>query len=407
MFIADLHIHSKYSRATSRDMDLEHLAQSARQKGINLLGTGDFTHPLWLAELKQKLQPAEPGLFLYAGLRFILTAEICNIFESRGSIKRIHNLVFLPALESADRLARKLGSYGSVTVDGRPMLQLSADDLAGIVRDIDPDGFLVPAHIWTPHFSLFGSNSGFDRLADCFPKRHGEIFAVETGLSSDPEMNWRLSALDGLALGSNSDAHSPAKIGREVNVFSQPLDYHQLRQVLAEKDDRRFLYTVEYFPEEGKYHYDGHRLCKTALAPEASRRLNNLCPVCGRKVTVGVLHRVLDLADRPEGGRPERAIPFRRMIPLDQIIAFALGKTVDSPAVRDSYQKIIRSLGTEFEILLTIPEADIRAQAEPRLADAVISVRAGRVKVEPGYDGEFGRIEIFPEAAAPQQSTLF
>ncbi|MCX5641760.1 MAG: endonuclease Q family protein [Candidatus Omnitrophica bacterium] len=405
-FIADFHIHSKYSRATSPEMDLEHLVQAARAKGISLIGTGDFTHPVWFQELKKKLQPVAEGIYAYRGLRFILTVEVCNIFPSHNSIKRIHNVVFLPNLESVERLSLKLALYGNLASDGRPMLQLSADDLVGLVKDAAEFGFVVPAHIWTPHFSLFGSKSGFDRIEDCFPKRRAEIFALETGLSSDPAMNWRLSCLDGYSLISNSDAHSPAKIGREVNVFREALDYCELFNVLKKKDRKKFLGTVEYFPEEGKYHYDGHRSCKSSLSPEKAIARKNLCPVCGRKITVGVLHRVCDLADRPEGTIPKNSIPFQRMVPLDQIIAFVLKRPVDSPVVKEKYQTLIQDLAPEFEILLSLPESEIERKAEPEIAAAIISVRRGRVKVEPGYDGEFGKVEIMPESSV-KQARLF
>ena len=387
-------------------MDLEHLVRSAREKGISLIGTGDFTHPVWFRELKKKLQLVEDGIYAYQGLRFILTAEVCNIFSGCNSIKRIHNVIFLPDMEAAQRLSSKLADYGRLGSDGRPMLQLSADDLIGWVKDVAEFGFVVPAHIWTPHFSLFGSNSGFNRIEDCFPKRLSEVFALETGLSSDPAMNWRLSGLDAYSLISNSDAHSPAKIGREVNVFSEALNYREIFDVLKTKDRKKFLYTVEYFPEEGKYHYDGHRFCKSSLPPEKAIANKNLCPVCGRKVTVGVLHRVCELADRPEGTVPENSIPFKRMVPLDQIIAFVLKRPVDSPLVKEKYQRLIQNLAPEFEILLSLSESEIESKAEPEIADAIISVRRGRVKVEPGYDGEFGKVEIVQESA-PIQATLF
>jgi len=406
MYIADFHIHSRYSRATSPQMDVEHLAQSAREKGIDLVGTGDFTHPAWFAELKSKLKPAEIGIYACGNTRFILTAEVCNIFTAKGSVKKIHNVIFMPTLESAYRLSLKLAAYGSLNSDGRPILSLSADDLVKIVKEASTDGFVVPAHIWTPHFSLFGSNSGFDRIADCFPTTLKEIFGLETGLSSDPAMNWRLSGLDQYALISNSDAHSPAKLGREVNVFSRPLNYPEIVETLKTKDKNRFLYTVEYFPEEGKYHYDGHRLCKVSLKPEDALAKNNLCPACGRRITVGVLHRVMDLADRPEGVVPDNGIPYRNMVPLDQILGFLLKKPVDSPLVKEKYRKLIKTLGPEFVILLQLTESDIRAQTEPEIADAILAVRNGQVKVEPGYDGEFGKVEIALDSSA-KQATLF
>ncbi len=409
MYIADLHIHSLYSRATSRQMDLEYLVKAAREKGISLLGTGDFTHPAWFARLREKLQPVEEGIFALDRVHFILTAEVCNIFPAgaENKIRKIHNVVFLPTLKAAEILSGELARYGNLSADGRPLLQMPADELVSLVKDAHPLGFVVPAHIWTPHFSLFGSNSGFDRIQDCFPKTWQEIFALETGLSSDPAMNWRLSALDNYALISNSDAHSPAKLGREVNVFRGPLNYPGLMAVLKERDREQFCYTVEYFPEEGKYHYDGHRFCGVSLDPEETRRNRYCCPRCGRRVTVGVLHRVAELADCPEGRAPDNAIPFKRMVPLDQVIAWVLKKAPTTLAVREAYRGLIRGLDSnEFEILLNMPREEI-AKHSPEIAAAVISAREGRVRVEPGYDGEFGKVEILLSEEPPQQATLF
>lgn len=300
MYIADFHIHSRYSRATSKNMNLKELAQWAVYKGINLLGTGDITHFLWFYELGQNLKETErEGIYTYGGVDFILTGEVCNIYDDTGKNRRIHNIIFSSSLERTERLNRILERYGDINADGRPMLQMGVKELIKIVKEVDEKGFVVPAHIWTPHFSMFGSNSGYNSILDCFGEFSDDIFAVETGLSSDPAMNWMVSALDRFSLISNSDAHSAAKIGREANLFSEPFSFSELRQILKEKDTSRFISTVEYFPEEGKYHFDGHRNCNVRMSPEETRKNKNLCPVCGRKVTVGVLNRVYELSDRP------------------------------------------------------------------------------------------------------------
>ncbi len=278
-FVADLHIHSKYSRATSRDMDIPHIADWAKLKGIDLMGTGDFTHHLWLEELKNNLEPTDKGLFVHKGIHFILTAEISSIYSKNNRTYRIHNLILAPSFKSVDAINRVLGGMGNLASDGRPILGIDASELAHIVFDIDENCMIIPGHIWTPWFSLFGSMSGFNRIEDCFEKETSKIFALETGLSSDPAMNWRLSALDRFSLVSNSDSHSPSKIGREANVFDCELDYFVIREVLKSKNKKKFLYTIEFFPEEGKYHYDGHRLCGVRFSPEESK-----------KITIGALN---------------------------------------------------------------------------------------------------------------------
>ena len=394
-FVADLHIHSKYSRATSRDMDIEHIAAWAKLKGIGLMGTGDFTHHLWLEELKSKLEPTGKGLFVHEGVHFILSAEISSIYSKNNRAYRIHNLILAPSFKSVDAINRSLGAVGNLASDGRPILGLDAAELAHIVFDIDENCMIIPGHIWTPWFSLFGSMSGFDRIEDCFEKSTSKIFALETGLSSDPAMNWRLSALDKFTLVSNSDSHSPAKIGREANVFDCELDYAVIRDTLRTKDKKRFLYTIEFFPEEGKYHYDGHRLCGIRFSPEESKENNNRCPKCKKPLTIGVLNRVDQLADRPSGFVPPNAIPFKSLIPLDEIIADVkqLGKATG--AVEKEYHGLLSRFGTELDILTKVPQEELDKNAPPRIATAIARVRRGQVKVEPGYDGEYGKVTIF------------
>ena len=375
-FIADFHIHSKYSRATSKDMDVKHLAQWAKLKGITLMGTGDFTHHLWLEELKHTLEDCGNGLFKYAGVYFMLTAEISSIYSKGGKGYRIHNLIFAPSFAAVDKINSVLLSRGAnLSSDGRPIIGLPAAELARMVFDIDENCMVVPGHIWTPWFSLFGSMSGFDKIEDCFEDQTPKIFALETGLSSDPAMNWRLSALDRFTLISNSDSHSPQKIGREANVFNCDLDYSTIRQVLKNKDQSKFLYTIEFFPEEGKYHFDGHRLCGIRWSPQETAQHNGKCPKCGRSVTVGVVNRVEKLADRPEGFKPQNAIPFKNLIPLDEIIASAKGLGKASVSVERDYQLYLNKFGTEFEILLKASQEELLKGLPPKIAEGVLLAR--------------------------------
>mgnify|MGYP000026493219 CR=1 FL=1 len=410
-FIADFHIHSKYSRATSKDMDVEHIAEWAKYKGMTLMGSGDFTHHLWLEELKRCLEDTGKGLFKYKDVYFILTAEISSIYSKAGRGYRIHNLIFAPSFKTVDKINDTLSRYGNIASDGRPILGLDAAELARIVFDIDENCMIIPGHIWTPWFSLFGSMSGFDRIEDCFEKQTPRIFALETGLSSDPAMNWRLSSLDRFSLISNSDSHSPAKIGREANVFNCGLDYQEIREALRTKDKKKFLYTIEFFPEEGKYHFDGHRACKVRFSPRQTREHNNRCPQCGKPVTVGVMNRVEQLADRPEGFVPSAAIPFKNLIPLDEIIAEAKGVGKNSVAVEREYRSLISRYGTEFEILLKVPNDELSKHLPKRIADGIMRMRQGKINIEAGYDGEYGVISLFgPEEQEPEgekQLSLF
>ncbi|MDD5560879.1 MAG: endonuclease Q family protein [Candidatus Omnitrophica bacterium] len=410
-FIADFHIHSKYSRATSRDMDVKHLAEWAKLKGITLMGTGDFTHHLWLEELKHTLEDCANGLYKYAGVYFMLTAEVSSIYSKNGRTYRIHNLIFSPSFKTVDKINERLGRIGNLASDGRPILGLDAAELARIVFDIDENCMIVPGHIWTPWFSVFGSMSGFDRIEDCFESQTEKIFALETGLSSDPTMNWRLSALDRFTLISNSDSHSPSRIGREANVFNCEMDYKTIREVLKTKDKKRFLYTIEFFPEEGKYHFDGHRLCGIRWSPEETRAHNGKCPKCGKNVTVGVVNRVEKLADRKEGFVPDNAIPFKNLVSLDQIIAEAKGVAKTSIGVERDYRSYLASFGTEFDILMRASREDLLKKLPPKVVEGVLRARAGKVNIKPGYDGEYGVISIFdkdsPEDKHEQQLKLF
>ena len=396
-FIADFHIHSKYSRATSRNMDVKNLSEWAKIKGITLIGTGDFTHHLWLEELKHTLEDCGNGLYKHNGVYFILTAEVSSIYSKKGKTYRVHNVIIAPSFKSVDKINEKLGRIGNLASDGRPILGLDAAELARIVFDIDENCMLVPGHIWTPWFSVFGSMSGFDKIEDCFEEQTPKIFALETGLSSDPAMNWRLSALDRFTLISNSDSHSPQKIGREANVFSCDLDYKTIREVLKTKDKKRFLYTIEFFPEEGKYHFDGHRLCGIRWSPKETSEHAGKCPKCGKPVTVGVVNRVEKLADRPEGFKPDNAIPFKHLIPLDEIIADAKGVGKASLSVERDYRSCIAKFGTEFEILMRAPKEELMKRLPPKIAEGILRVREGKVNIKAGFDGEYGIVSVFEE----------
>jgi len=413
IFIADFHIHSKYSRATSKDMDLESLDKWAKIKGIKVLGTGDFTHPEWFKNLKNKLEESEPGLFKLKkndqGTRFILTAEISCIYSKGGRVRKIHVLLLAPSFKAVENINVRLGWIGNLKSDGRPILGLDAKELAKIVFESCPDCLVIPAHIWTPWFSLFGSKSGFDSIDECFEEYSKYIYAAETGLSSDPPMNWRVSDLDRITLISNSDSHSPQKIGREANVFDTELSYFAISEALKKKDSSKFLYTVEFFPEEGKYHFDGHRVCDISLSPQESKKHNNICPVCGKPLTLGVLNRVEELADKKEV-LSEKNIPFKNLIPLQEIIADVFGQGVNTKTVAAEYDNIIKGFGSEFNVLLDADEQSIRSITMPEVAEGILRVRQGKVSLEPGYDGVYGKIHIFSgeeQKDLSKQSSLF
>ncbi|MEK6733331.1 MAG: endonuclease Q family protein [Candidatus Omnitrophota bacterium] len=408
-FIADFHIHSKYSRATSPDMNIKTLSEYAKLKGISLLGTGDFTHYLWLEELKNTLKDSGNGLFEYNGVNFMLTGEVSSIYSKNGKVRKIHNVIFVPSFDIADKINSTLSGYGNIAYDGRPIIGIDAKDLAEILFGISKDICLVPGHIWTPWFSLFGSKSGFDSIEECFEEYSKDIYALETGLSSDPAMNWQWSGLDRFSLISNSDSHSPQKIGREANVFDTEMSYKAILDVLKKKDKNKFLYTIEFFPEEGKYHYDGHRACDVRFSPEETRKNKNICPVCKKPLTIGVMNRVAELADRPQGFVPENSIPFKRMVPLSEIIGDVLGVGDASKAVNSEYMAIVPRLGTELEVLTEVGEDRLLKELPLKIAKAIINVRNGNVNILPGFDGEYGTIKILEEkdSAGEKQLDLF
>jgi len=396
-FVADLHIHSKYSRATSPKMNIKTLSEFAKLKGVSLLGTGDLTHYQWLKELKDTLKDSGNGLFEYNGVNFMLTGEVSSIYSKNGKVRKIHNVIFAPSFDIVDKINAALSGYGNIAYDGRPIIGIDAKLLAEVLFGISKDIFLVPGHIWTPWFSLFGSKSGFDSIEECFEEYTKDIYALETGLSSDPGMNWRWSKLDKFSLISNSDSHSPQKIGREANVFDTEMSYKAITDTLKKKDRKKFLYTIEYFPEEGKYHYDGHLSCGVRFSPEETKKNKNICPVCGKPVTIGVMNRVNELADRPAGFVPENSVPFKRMVPLQEIIADVIGVGEASKAVAAKYSAIVPRFGTELEVLTEVSEDKLLKELPEEIAKAIINVRSGNINILPGFDGEYGTIDILKE----------
>jgi len=429
-FLADLHLHSKFSRATSREMTFDTMARWAKVKGVSVLATADFTHPEWFFLTKEKLEPVGNGFFrlkspqkpelehlrsvpFAAGdVSFILSTEISFIYSKKGKVRKVHLLVLAPDLESVEKLNGRLAGLGNLRSDGRPILGLDAKAFVKMAADLCPKCVVIPSHIWTPWFSLFGANSGFDAIEECFEEMTPFIFALETGLSSDPPMNRRLSALDNYALVSNSDAHSPAKIGREANAFDTEFSYKGLVDAIRTRDPARFLYTVEFFPEEGKYHFDGHRKCNVLFSPKESMAKNDLCPVCGKKLTIGVMHRVEELADRDEVRDAGMSIPYKNLIPLNEIIAEAYEKGPDCQSVWDAYFRFIREFGNEHRILTEAPVSELSRLQPGRIAQGIERMRKGLVKIIPGHDGEYGIIHLFDregetDSAGQGQLSLF
>lgn len=410
MYIGDLHIHSRYSRATSKELTPEHLDLWAGKKGINIVGTGDFTHPAWRSELAEKLEPAEQGLYMLkkeyslqrpsvlgqSSPRFVISGEISSIYKKNGRVRKVHSLILLPSLEAAEVLSRRLEAIGNIHSDGRPILGLDCHDLLAITLEACPDAIYVPAHIWTPHFSLFGAFSGFDTIEECYEELTPQIHALETGLSSDPAMNWRLSALDSFQLISNSDAHSPSKLGREASLFDIPMSYAGLYGAIQRGEGLKG--TIEFFPEEGKYHFDGHRKCHLCLSPSQARKYNGICPVCGRKLTTGVLHRIEQLADRDEDFLLPQGRPFENLVPLGEVIATSVGSSPSSVKVSRQYEHLLEELGNEFYILRQAPLEDISHVAGSLTAEGIRHLRDGRVQWRPGYDGEYGAMRLFQSA---------
>jgi DNA helicase II / ATP-dependent DNA helicase PcrA len=414
-WVADLHIHSKYSRACSKDLELENLAWWAQRKGITLLGTGDFTHPGWYDHLRENLHPAEPGLFrlspeaeeritqrlppsVRGPVRFMLSVEISTIYKRDDRTRKVHHLIYLPDLAAVARFNARLGHGpnglgGNLGSDGRPILGLDSRDLLEVTLEASEDGFLVPAHIWTPWFSALGSKSGFDAIADCYADLAGHIHAVETGLSSDPEMNWRVSSLDGYQLVSNSDAHSPQALAREATTLVTELDYFSVKRALETGNGLHG--TIEFFPEEGKYHADGHSACGVCWDPARTRQAGGLCPECGKPLTVGVLHRVEELADRPVDfsaeGRPE----VTHLVQLHEIVGEIHRVGAKSKGVESRVSSVVALLGSELDILSRVPIEEIARAGGELLGEAIARLRHGQVLRSPGYDGEYGVIRLF------------
>ena len=391
--IADLHIHSRYSNATSHQMELPTLALGAQRKGIHLLGTGDCTQPDWLGMLSSELHEEGNGIYSYDGVSFMVTGEVSLVWKHDGRGRRIHIVLLVPSLDDAVRIHEALSPRGNLIYDGRPMLGLSAPDFCEIVWEQSPDTLLIPAHVWTPWYAVFGAKSGFDSLEDCFGEFTDQIYAIETGLSSDPPMNRRVSALDHLRLLSCSDAHSPAKLAREATLFDvdvKDLSFESISQAL--KTGAGYAGTFEFYPQEGKYHYDGHRACGISWAPDQSLAADNICPVCGKTLTIGVLHRVMDLADRAE---PELGdVPFRSLVPLAEIISQAIGVGVQSKAVAKIYDAMLNRHGTELDILLERSLDDLTPDTPERVLEGIAKMRSGDIAIEPGYDGVFGKVGI-------------
>ena len=407
--IADLHIHSRFSMATSKEGTPENLDFWARKKGISLIGTGDFTHSVWREELKERLVSEGNGLYRLRdeyvkeesrkfpgeGTRFVVSGEISSIYKKNGKTRKVHNVILLPGLEAADAMAQRLEKIGNIHSDGRPILGLDSHDLLEMMLDVCPEGILIPAHIWTPHFSVLGAKSGFDSVEECFEELAPYIHALETGLSSDPAMNWRISKLDRYQLVSNSDAHSPSKLGREANLLDIDCSYEGLYRAIQTGEGLEG--TVEFFPEEGKYHFDGHRKCGVSLSPVEAERLGGICPVCGKKLTMGVDHRVEQLADRAEGFVKKDGKKYESLVPLPEVISACMGYSTASKKVQGCFEQMIQTLGTEFDILRNVPSEDIKSCAGERIAEGIENVRTGNVKRIPGYDGEYGKIELFDE----------
>jgi uncharacterized protein (TIGR00375 family) len=414
--IADLHLHSKYSRAVSQQMVVAQIARWAKRKGIGLVATADWTHPLWLRELKESLIETGKGIFRYqdepSEVNFLLSTEIASIYTQRGRGHRIHNLVLAPSFEAVEAINKKLASYGAnLLSDGRPITNLSSIELCELVFSLEADCLVIPAHVWTPWYSLYGSRSGFDSLQECFGKFTDQIKAIETGLSSDPAMNWRIKELDRCSIVSFSDAHSPQKMGREATVFEVPetkrLEYEDIRRAIV---NNKIASTIEFHPEEGKYHWTGHRLCQVKQSPEETKKLGTTCPVCGRQLTVGVMHRVQELAEKPADYQPRNRPPYKMLVPLMEILSESLGAGVSSQIVETEYNRLTGQIGSEFEVLLNAKIEKIAVISGEKVAEGIKRVRKGEIFVDPGYDGVFGRVKIWGEKEKTEeqkQMTLF
>ncbi|MCX8166693.1 MAG: endonuclease Q family protein [Candidatus Micrarchaeota archaeon] len=402
--IADLHVHSKYSMATSSKMNPLELSEFAKTKGIQLMGTGDITHPKYVEELKNAFSKDDEHLGLYNvnGMRYLLCGEVSNVYFDNNECKKIHQCIAFKTLEELEQFNDIVGKKNNLSADGRPTLFMGADETVEIAKSVSHKAFVFPAHIWTPWFSVYGSNSGYDSIKDCYKDMMKYIKCVETGLSSDPAMNWRIKELDNINLISNSDSHSPEKIGREANILEvKELTYENVICALENVDQEganRLLETIEFYPEEGKYHYDGHRNCNVSLSPDESKKLKNICPVCRKELTIGVLHRVEELAEetRPLGFIRKNHIPFRKIVPLKQILAQYLNTNENSKKVTSLYNDLINFYNNEINILINVDYNELRNRFNSRLADYIISARIGTVKLIPGYDGVYGIVKIIP-----------
>ncbi|MBI2990283.1 MAG: DNA helicase UvrD [Candidatus Magasanikbacteria bacterium] len=405
--ILDLHIHSKYSRACSKHLDFETIAKTCEIRGINIVATGDFTHPKWFASIKEELKEVNPGLYALKNgsskTRFIIGTEVASIKKHKGKTRRVHLLLFAPTLETAERFNGELMRRGfNVRADGRPILGLTSKELLELMLNVDKRMVMIPAHAWTPWFGIFGSKGGYDSVEEAFDEYSSQVFAIETGLSSDPLMNWRISGLDRLTLISNSDAHSPQKLGREANVMAfdseSEISYDGIMRLIREGDKNKFLYTIEFYPEEGKYHLDGHSACGFVCHPSETKKYAGLCPKCKKPLVIGVMNRVSELADRDEiQAKRSARIPYKSLVPLPEIIADVLGKGVHTKSVQAEYTKLVRGLGSEFFILLEARLEDIALSSSSRIADAVDRARRGDIYIKPGFDGVFGVVKIFAD----------
>jgi uncharacterized protein (TIGR00375 family) len=399
--VADLHLHSSYARATSKDLNYDTLVSWAKIKGINLLSSADFTHPIWVQETLKKLKDDDNGLFSYKGLNFILGAEVSCIFSQGGKLRRVHLLLYVPTLKALEKVNQELGKRGKLGSDGRPILGLSAKSVLEILLSADPDSVMIPAHAWTPWFGVLGQNGGFDSLQECFGDLTKYIYAIETGLSSDPEMNWRIKELDERAIVSFSDAHSAPKMGRELTIFNTELSYQGFLQALKKQ---KISETIEFFPEEGKYHYNGHRNCNFKETPSETIKRSLLCPNCNKPLTIGVMHRIETLAekDRPENYKNLTRPQFSKLVPLQEIIAEAKGLPVTSKRVKEDYFDLVKRFGSELDILTKIPTVEI---GNERLALALEKVRTGDIYIDPGYDGVYGEVHIWKEERKNKEKT--
>jgi uncharacterized protein (TIGR00375 family) len=428
-FVADLHLHSKYSRAVSRDMNLQNMALWGAKKGLDILSTTDWTHPLWRRQLQEELTEDSQGLFrlksavispqsAISRIRFLLSVEVSSIYTQNGKVHRIHNLIFSPSLETCEKICTELIKRGcNLNSDGRPIIGLSSIALCELVFSIDENAMIIPCHVWTPWFSLYGSNSGFDSIDECFGEYADKIYGVETGLSSDPFMNWQIKELEGRSILSSSDDHSMAKMGREATVFKSTKDklsFNDIADAIVQKgNDTKISYTIEFYPEEGKYHFTGHRNCNFVQDPKQTKENGDICPVCKKPLTVGVMHRVEELAlnhklppevskTNPNGVKwildpNKKHPPFVKLVPLNEIVAESLHSTVASQKVKDLFDSLCQKFGSEIQVLLKTSIQDLQKEAGERIAEGVEKVRKGDIVILPGFDGQYGIVKIWDD----------